>query len=77
MSRSNILNDILVKTCIPFVFTGFEKIAELLIDHGAKINVVDNEENCALVFAAKKGKTSFDCFSYVIAYFLFRLREGS
>lgn len=48
------------------MFTGSEKIAQLLIERGADVNAVDKHNSSALIGAAMKGNNAF--FSVVMNY---------
>lgn len=37
-------------------FLGFEKIVQMLIDRGANVNAVDEDNTSAIIFAANKGR---------------------
>lgn len=39
------------------IFIGFEKIARMIIEKGANVNVVNQSKETALVLAAKTGDT--------------------
>lgn len=41
---------------MPILFIGFDKIARMLIDKGADVNVVNSKNNSALILAALTGK---------------------
>lgn len=36
-------------------FLGFDKVAELLIEKGANVNIKESENNTAFILAARKG----------------------
>lgn len=40
-------------------FVGYEKILQMLVEKGANVNIVDANNNSALIFAASKGDISF------------------
>lgn len=55
--RKNIVNSIKITT-VTF-FSGFEKVAEVLIRKGADFNIVGENGDTALIHAASKGERAF------------------
>lgn len=46
---------------VPFsihLFIGYEKIVQILIENGANVNAMNDENDTALLYAAAKGKIS-------------------
>lgn len=63
----------LCEEALKLFFSGYDKIAELLIQMSANVNMLGNHRNTALILAAEKGNFKFRiiqliCFVYPIIH---------